>query len=239
MDQLGDQTSALPAVLIVARSSMYKPNKTFLICLFVYCVLIKVLPFALMHLGMDTRSIDVYPWSFTPLFAFGIFSVAMFRDVQMALLFPLVAYLLGDVGVGIVAGLKLGAGQGMAHAFYPGQWIQYLSLLACSACGLIARNRVNWGTAIGAALLGPTVFFIISNFGSWAFDPWDMYTRDFAGLMQSYIAGIPFYKSQMISTLCFTALIFSPNGIRHLTQSAASRESAVAAPRSVEELKVR
>lgn len=214
---------------------MYKPNKTFLICLFVYCVLIKVLPNALVQMGMDRNSVDVYPWGFTPLFAFGIFSVAMFRDLRMALIFPLLANLLGDLGIGLVAGMGLGFTEGMAHAFYPGQWLQYVALLACGACGLIARNRVNVGTAIGAALLGPTVFFIVSNFGAWAIDPVIGYSRDLAGLTQSYIAGIPFYKAQMISTLVFTALIFSPNGVRQLTQVAGTRQAA-SVPQSTNEL---
>lgn len=214
---------------------MYKPNKTFLICLFVYCVLIKVLPNALVQMGMDRNSVDVYPWSFTPFFAFGIFSVAMFRDLRTAFILPILAFLLGDLGIGIVVGMKLGFTEGMAHAFYPGQWLQYVSLVACAACGLIARNRVKFGTVIGAALLGPTVFFIVSNFGAWAIDPVIGYSRDLAGLTQSYIAGIPFYKAQMISTLVFTALIFSPNGVRQLTQATATRQTA-AAPQTVNEL---
>ncbi|WP_437227230.1 DUF6580 family putative transport protein [Planctomicrobium sp. SH661] len=195
---------------------MYKPNKTFLVCLFVYCVLVKVLPFALLHFGMDIRVESIYPWSFTPIFAFGIFGVAMFQNSRVAFGLPLLAMLIGDVLIGVITGLKLGYTEGAAYGLYPGQAFQYLGLLTCSACGLLIRYSRQWPTILTAVLAGPTLFFLISNFGAWAFDLGIGYARNLPGLMQAYVAGIPFYKNQLISTVCFSLILFSPVGIRTL-----------------------
>jgi hypothetical protein len=36
-----------------------------------------------------------------------------------------------------------------------------------------------------------------------------VYTRDFAGLMNSYTAGLPFYRNSLIATLVFLPLILA------------------------------
>lgn len=211
---------------------MYKPNKTFLICLFVYCVLVKVLPFALVHLGMNIRSEEVYPWSFTPIFAFGIFGVAMFRDIRLALGLPLLAWLMGDLLIGLVTGLKYGFVEGLAYSFYPGQVFQYLGLILCSSCGGLIRVSRKWPLILTAALAGPTLFFAVSNFGVWFFDPGVGYPRDLSGLWQAYLAGVPFYRNQLISTASFALILFSPIGVRQLVQVAGplqNRSSALVA----------
>ena len=56
---------------------------------------------------------------------------------------------------------------------------------------------------IGAGC-GSLVFYIISNFGVWSFGS---YGYSFDGLLNCYIAAIPFYSNTLMSTILYSALI--------------------------------
>ena len=62
---------------------------------------------------------------------------------------------------------------------------------------------------IGAAC-GSLVFYIISNFGVWSFGS---YGYSFDGLLNCYIAAIPFYSNTLMSTILYSALIEAVNTI--------------------------
>ena len=57
-----------------------------------------------------------------------------------------------------------------------------------------------------SALLGPTSFFVLSNFAVWAAS--SMYTRNLDGLVKCYAAGLLFYRNDLASTSLFLALAF-------------------------------
>jgi hypothetical protein len=59
-----------------------------------------------------------------------------------------------------------------------------------------ARTTLLRGVA--AAVIGPTSFFVVSNYGVWAAG--GMYPRTWSGLVQCYVAAIPFYRNDLIST---------------------------------------
>ncbi|HWL11069.1 MAG TPA: DUF6580 family putative transport protein [Planctomicrobium sp.] len=208
---------------------MYQPNKTLLASLFGYCFLIKILPFVLMHFGMDIQSDATYPWTFTPLFAVGLFGMGLFKDLRMGFLLPVAACLAADVTIGVLAGMQYGLQEGLAYALYPGQVLNYLGLFAAIGVGLIIRRVRNVGTVLVSAILAPVLFFLISNFGVWAFDTYIGYPRTLAGFQQAYFAGLPFLKNSLISTLAYSALLFSPMGIAQLKQNAVASRSNVSA----------
>jgi hypothetical protein len=60
---------------------------------------------------------------------------------------------------------------------------------------------------LGAALTGSVSFFLVSNFGVWA--AYNMYPKNFSGLISCYIAGIPFYQHRFVGDLLFTGVLFS------------------------------
>ena len=62
---------------------------------------------------------------------------------------------------------------------------------------------------IGAGC-GSLVFYIISNFGVWSFGS---YGYSFDGLLNCYIAAIPFYSNTLMSTILYSALIEAVNTI--------------------------
>ena len=75
---------------------------------------------------------------------------------------------------------------------------------------------------IGAASLTASVsFFLISNFAVWMV--WrDMYPKTINGLMTCYVAGLPFFRKEVVADLLFCGAFF---GIGYLLSL--NREPAV------------
>jgi hypothetical protein len=56
------------------------------------------------------------------------------------------------------------------------------------------------------SLFSSTFFFLVTNAAVWMFSP--LYNSGFAGLLESLMAGVPFYKNMMMGDLIYTALFF-------------------------------
>ena len=73
------------------------------------------------------------------------------------------------------------------------------------------QERIRFWLTIGvAALISPALFYLVSNAGSWITDADQIYSNDFAGLQASLIAGLPFLKYAIPSTVAYAAIFFSP-----------------------------
>ena len=98
------------------------------------------------------------------------------------------------------------------------------SILLIVALGHFFLKRFKIEQLIVTALAGSVLFFLITNFGSWigAGSP---YPKNMIGLIQAYIAGIPFFRASVLSTLLFTLLSFG--GIEVLTNYLANRSQLV------------
>ena len=60
---------------------------------------------------------------------------------------------------------------------------------------------------MSGALVGAVFFFIVTNFGVWVLDK--SYEKNIYGLINCYIAALPFLKNSIISTIFYTYLTFS------------------------------
>ena len=60
--------------------------------------------------------------------------------------------------------------------------------------------------ALGAGLVGSVLFFLITNAAAWLVLP--EYTKDVAGLINSYVAGLPFFRGTLTGDLLFTTVFF-------------------------------
>jgi len=89
-------------------------------------------------------------------------------------------------------------------------WIWYAGV-ALMGRGLLS-NKTTATRVLAAGLLGPTSFFLISNFAVWAGGIGSpissMYPANFAGLMSCYAAAIPFYQNDLCSTLLVVCAAF-------------------------------
>jgi hypothetical protein len=83
-------------------------------------------------------------------------------------------------------------------------WAWYAMAFALGRILLSARTT--FVRVAASALLGPTSFFVLSNFAVWAGGT--MYARSLNGLATCFIAGLPFYRNDLVSTGFFLALAF-------------------------------
>lgn len=81
-------------------------------------------------------------------------------------------------------------------------WAWYAAAMVLGS--ILLRTRTTWLRGIAAALLGPTSFFVLSNFAVWAGS--GMYPRDGSGLLACYAAAVPFYRNDLISTSVVLAI---------------------------------
>jgi hypothetical protein len=83
-------------------------------------------------------------------------------------------------------------------------WIWYVAAMALGQILLHSRTTVLRVAA--GALLGPTAFFLLSNYAVWAGNT--MYDHTWAGLKICFIAALPFYRNDLLSTSIVAGLAF-------------------------------
>jgi len=131
-----------------------------------------------------------HPWNLAPVGAMALFSGAVIRNRAMAFVVPLLAMLAGDFFVGF-------------HILMP---VVYASFLISTAVGFWLRERRSAVRLGGAVVLGAIQFFVITNFGAWAF--LNSYPKTFPGLMACYAAGMPLFWNTLTGDVCYSALLF-------------------------------
>ena len=72
--------------------------------------------------------------------------------------------------------------------------------------GIWVGSRLNAGRIVTAILASSLLFFLITNFGAWLTS--GLYPLTAEGLVQAYVAGIPFLQNSLIGNAAFTALLF-------------------------------
>jgi len=83
-------------------------------------------------------------------------------------------------------------------------WGWYAMAMALGRILLHARTTMVRVAA--GALLGPTSFFLVSNFAVWS-SGW-LYPRSMGGLLTCYVAALPFYRNDLLSTGLVAGLAF-------------------------------
>jgi hypothetical protein len=83
-------------------------------------------------------------------------------------------------------------------------WLWYAMAMVLGQILLSARTTV--ARVAAGALLGPTSFFVVSNYAVWAAG--GMYPRTLAGLQACYVAALPFYRNDLASTTIVLAAVF-------------------------------
>jgi hypothetical protein len=131
-----------------------------------------------------------HPPNFTPVGSMSLFAGARLNG-WMAYLVPLAIMAVTDPLVG---------------GYTRGSFFVYGSFLISVWIGRHLRNSEN-GIKIGAAaFLCSFQFFAITNFGTWALG--NMYPHSLAGLLDCYIAALPFWGRTLAGDLTFTAIMF-------------------------------
>ena len=152
----------------------------------------------LMVFGAAFARLIPHPPNFAPIAAMALFGGAYFNKKAFAFAIPLIAMFLTDAIIG----------------FYSYAWIVYLSFALIVVLGILMLKKVSLKNLIIASVTASVSFFAITNFGVWALGT--LYPKTPSGLMESYIAAIPFLQYSVVGDLFFVGLIF---GVYELIKS--------------------
>ena len=139
---------------------------------------------AFIILALSFSRLIPHPWNFSPMIAAGIFSGFYFRQFYLGSFIIILSMFLGDIFLG----------------FHNTMFFTYLALAIVVLIGVVIKN-LKFSKILYSTIASSIVFFVITNFGAWL--TIDMYTKDFNGLMQSYIMAIPFFHNSLISTFIY------------------------------------
>jgi hypothetical protein len=129
-----------------------------------------------------------HPSNFTPILAAGIFTGFYFRNFILSLFIVIFSMFFADLFLG----------------FHNTMFFTYSSLIIAVIIGLFIKE-LKFTTILFSGLVSSISFFIITNFGAWL--TLEMYEKDFSGLLQSYIMGIPFFHNTLISTFLYLIIL--------------------------------
>lgn len=129
--------------------------------------------------------------NFTPVAAIAIFGGAYINRKALAFVLPVAAMLISDLIIG----------------FHTTMIAVYTGMIVAVGIGMLLRNRVKAGNVAIASITSSIVFFLITNFAAW-YTGLMPYTRDFSGLVQSYIAGLPFFNTGLLGDLFYSTILF-------------------------------
>lgn len=151
--------------------------------------------------------------NFSPVAAAALFAGATFSRRALAVAVPLAAMLVSDAILG-------GYGWQMMAAVYG-------ALALPAVIGMFARKARVATVAIGGALAASLLFYGITNFAVWALST--LYTPDVKGLLECYVAALPFLKYTIAGDLFWSIALF---GGAALLRRRIERSDATLAPQS-------
>jgi len=126
--------------------------------------------------GALFRFIPHWP-NFTPVAAIALFGGAYMGRKYLAFVIPFAAMFLSDLVLGF-------------HAY---MGAVYLAFGLTVAIGFLLRGRTSIRNVAMASIGSSVLFYLITNFSAWLASPF--YPDTFAGLMESYAAGLVFFNN--------------------------------------------
>jgi hypothetical protein len=131
-----------------------------------------------------------HPPNVSPVAAMALFGGVYFADRRIAFLLPFAALLLSDLLIGL----------------HDTMLYVYAGFALTVMIGFYIRSKLSATRIVAAAVFSSALFFGFTNFGVWLTS--GMYPATASGLMQAYVAGIPFLQNSLLGNLAFTALMF-------------------------------
>ena len=147
-----------------------------------------MLAIGLLILGIISRLITHVP-NFTPVIALSLFSGVYLRKGQ-AVIFPLVLLAITDLILG----------------FHVTMAFTYLSVFLISLIGFWLKDHKNIKNVTITSLYSSILFFVITNFGVWLVS--GLYPLTAAGFKDCFVLAIPFFKTELFSTILYTVVFF-------------------------------
>ena len=147
-----------------------------------------MLAMILIILGILLRFLPHMP-NVSPLAAIALFGAFYLPNKRLALIVPLALMIISDMFLGL-------------HDIIVFTWG---STILISIVGLALKKSKKITAIFAGSLIGSIIFFVVTNFGVW-YSGW--YPATWAGLSTCFIAGIPFFRNFLASTLVYSSIFF-------------------------------
>lgn len=131
-----------------------------------------------------------HPPNFTAVGAIALFGGAYFSKKSFAFAVPVIAMFLTDLIIGL----------------HPGMYAVYISFILIVMIGIQLKDRIKLGNVLLASVCASVLFFVITNFAQWLSFP--LYSKSIAGLVECYVAAIPFFGYTILGDLFFVGVMF-------------------------------
>lgn len=156
-----------------------------------------ILAVMLVALGVGGRLIRIYYFP-------GLYNVEPFTAMSL-----LAGAMLGG-GYALTVPLSMVALSDMVIGNQPIMIFTWSAWAAIGVLGMVLRKRkspsVRFSLELtGMGIVASLLFYLWTNFGVWLID--GIYPHTFAGLMQSYIMGLPFLKNQIYGNLVIVPVV--------------------------------
>lgn len=144
-----------------------------------------------------------------PQIAMAVFGAAVIRDKRLAFVLPLLSMLISDVFIEVLyrSGYMSYGGFYAGQTFFDGQILNYILLAGLTLVGFWARN-LNWTRIAAASITAPVIYFLLSNFFVWVGSAGYSRPHTFSGLMLCYEDALPFFRTSLMYTVLFSAVLF-------------------------------
>jgi len=166
-------------------------------------VLFRVLPYFLSRfagVSIDPET-TTYPWNFSPILPLALFGGAMLSHRGLGIGLTFAVWFVGDCLIALIYGPAMG--------FYSSQVFVYASMLLVVVLGWTLKpGDCTWAGVYGRGLAGAVAFFVITNFATWALSEWSTYPMTTAGLLECYVAAVPFFRNSLVSMAIYLPLLF-------------------------------
>ena len=130
-----------------------------------------------------------HPPNFTPIISIAILSSFFFKNINLSISVILITMFISDLLIG----------------FHDYVFFTYIPLVVIAT--IFKEKILKYKNILFYSVIGVIIFYLISNFGVWFLGK--NYEYNIHGLISCYIAGLPFLKNSLISTIFYTYLTFS------------------------------
>lgn len=148
-----------------------------------------------------------HPVNFTPIGGMALFGAAYFTKKHWAFIIPLVAMFISDLIINNVVYPIVYPEYYNGFTLLTGGWYyMYGAFALIAAMGLFTLKNIKLPNLIGSSLAASLIFFLVTNFGTWASGT--MYPMTLSGLGMSYAAGLPYFFNTIAGDFFYVAVMF-------------------------------
>lgn len=140
-----------------------------------------------------------HPFNFSPVAALALFGGARYSNKASAFIIPLAAVWVSDLFLNY-------AWYGKFVPFYDGALLTYAAFALIVLLGMLGLKKFSAGRLLAVSLSASIIFFVVSNFGVWAFSK--MYPLTGEGLLSCYVAALPFFRNTLAGDMVYSFAIF-------------------------------